>query len=160
MTTQYEPYTESFFFLALGFGRRMRATLEDAVGEVGISVPEYIALMALNSVGPLSNASLARRCAITPQAMLKVTSSLINAKLISRAETSHQRQHLLTLTPLGRRKVAEIVVQLKGIVDHLRAQSGAEDYSTFKRLLGVYWAALGPSSVSDAEASNPEAAAG
>ena len=144
MTPHHEPYSESVFFLILNLARRMRATLEDHTSEIGVSVPEYIALMVLNSVGPISNASLARHCSISPQAMMKVTSRLVAAELVTRAPSAEQRQHLLALTPAGASKVEEIVVRLKGIVNLLAVQEGVEQYRAFKRLLAIYWEALGP----------------
>src|SRR4051794_4287292 len=80
-------YEESFFFLALSFARRLRATMTEEFAEIGITVPEFTAIMVLNSAGPLSNASLARHCHLSAQAMLKVTTSLSRANLIHRVAT-------------------------------------------------------------------------
>src|SRR5690606_32464677 len=123
-----DSYTESVFFLTFNFARRMRSRVEESFSEIGITVPEYVALMAINSVGALSNASLARRSYVSPQAMMKVTSRLAEAGLVARAASSNQREHLLELTDAGRQMVEEIIVRLRAIVRVLVAETGEADY--------------------------------
>ena len=143
------PYTESVFFLTFNFARRMRARVESSLSDIGISVPEYVALMAINSVGPQSNASLARRSYVSPQAMMKVTSRLTEAGLLARAATPNQREHLLELTESGLHMVDEIVLRLRRIVRTLNEHSSEDEYREFKRMLGEYWRALGPTDDGD-----------
>lgn|GEM_PF-5552067 len=142
MSNPDEPYAESVFFLILNFARRTRATLEKQFEEIDISIPEYVALMVLNTIGPLSNASLARRCHISPQAMIKVTAGLAKSGLIRRDLNVQERQHLLALTAEGQERVGEIVTRLKKTVQRFTATTSDEEYREFKRLLGVYWRAL------------------
>lgn len=67
----------------------------------GLSVPQYAALYGL-SMAPLSGAQLARICAVTPQSMASLLSTLESKKLIERTPSDVHAQVLVaTLTRTG-----------------------------------------------------------
>ncbi len=64
--------------------RISRAQLDSVLADTGVSLPELTALSVLASKPGLSNARLARRSLVTPQAMHKVVTSLERQGLVTR----------------------------------------------------------------------------
>ena len=65
--------------------RIVSAGLEAALADSGLSLHEFTTLSVLTARPKLSNAELARRSLVTPQAMHKVIRSLEDAGLVTRA---------------------------------------------------------------------------
>jgi len=91
----------------------LRAELARRLAPEGLSVPEFTALSVLSARGGLSNAELARRSFVTPQAMNQVLASLEEKELVSRPAAGgqargHHRARGAKLTTKGRRRVAAI----------------------------------------------------
>ena len=85
----------------------MRRRLREALGQHGLSLPEYTTLSVLRARGGLSNAQLARRSLITPQSMSEVLASLSGRNLILRqAAPDHGRVIRTELTRAGTRVLA------------------------------------------------------
>jgi DNA-binding MarR family transcriptional regulator len=74
--------------------RAIRRGIEERLAPHGLSVSQYTALSVLRNRPGLSNAQLARRSFVTPQAMYEVTASLEEAKLIVR-EVDRNRPRIL-----------------------------------------------------------------
>jgi DNA-binding MarR family transcriptional regulator len=84
--------------------RLIRRRLGDALADHGLSLSEYTALSVLAARSGLSNAQLARRSLITPQAANEVLARLEERKLVRRsAEPAHGRVRPAALTAAGRR---------------------------------------------------------
>jgi DNA-binding MarR family transcriptional regulator len=82
--------------------RALRRRIGEAVRPFGLSVSQYTVLSVLCTRGQLSNAQLASRAFITPQAMNEVVQSLEAQKLVTRRpDPSHGRIVQLTLTARG-----------------------------------------------------------
>jgi len=82
--------------------RALRRRMGEALAPFGISITQYTTLSVLHLRGQLSNAQLASRAFISPQAMNEVVQSLQALKLITRqADPSHARIVQLGLTPQG-----------------------------------------------------------
>lgn len=97
-----EPEGPEFTYLIGRLHRAVRSHITDAVREFGLSVAQYVTLSVLRTRGQLSNAQLATRAFISPQAMNEVVQSLEAQKLITRRpDPSHGRIVQLTLTPRG-----------------------------------------------------------
>ncbi len=89
--------------------RLIRAELEAALLDTGLTLPEYTALSVLRARPGLSNARLARRSLVTPQSMHKVVRSLEDAELVVR-----------TAKPAGSRVLgAEITPKGEEVLDHM-----------------------------------------
>ena len=72
--------------------RAIRRGIEERLAPHGLSVSQYTALSVLRNRPGLSNAQLARRTFVTPQAMNEVVASLEDAKLIKReVDPNHRR---------------------------------------------------------------------
>lgn len=84
--------------------RVLRRRLGDALAPHGLSVPEYTALSVLRGRAGLSNAQLARRSLITPQAMNEVLARLEERRLVRRrAHPEHGRIRPAELTKAAER---------------------------------------------------------
>ncbi|MEZ3160950.1 MarR family transcriptional regulator [Microbacterium sp. BWT-B31] len=70
----------------------------------GVTVPQYVTLMALHILPGQSIAQLARTASLTPQTMSTILGNLENKKLVTRDHSpSHTRIVLLNLTDEGHR---------------------------------------------------------
>lgn len=85
--------------------RAIRATINERLRPHGLTTLQYTTLSVLNSRGqPLSNAQLARRAYMTPQAMIEVMNALEEKGLIRRTpHPNHRRVYPASLTAKGRR---------------------------------------------------------
>ncbi|ABM09214.1 MULTISPECIES: MarR family transcriptional regulator [Micrococcaceae] len=70
----------------------------------GVTVPQYVTLMALHILPEQSIAQLARTASVTPQTMSTILNNLEDKELVTREKSpSHTRVVLLKLTPEGHR---------------------------------------------------------
>ncbi len=104
----------------------LRAEMSRRLAPEGLSVPEFTALSVLSVRGGLSNAELARRSFVTPQAMNQVLASLEEKQLVARPAPGeqargHHRARGAKLTAKGRRAVA----RAQTIVDAIEDQAFA-----------------------------------
>ncbi|MEP7242823.1 MAG: MarR family transcriptional regulator [Gammaproteobacteria bacterium] len=82
--------------------RALRRRLSEALRPFKLSIAQYTTLSVLHTRGELSNAQLASRAFISPQAMNEVVQGLEERKLVSRrASASHGRIVQLLLTERG-----------------------------------------------------------
>src|SRR3954451_10526550 len=82
--------------------RILRRRLGDALAPHGLSLPEYTTLSVLRARPGLSNAQLARRALITPQAMNEVLARLERRGLVRReVDPAHARIRRARLTAAG-----------------------------------------------------------
>jgi DNA-binding MarR family transcriptional regulator len=86
----------------------LRAELDAALTNKGITVPQYVALTTLEEDPCVSNAEMARLCFVTPQTMLRVVENLEEAGLVTRSpHPTHGRIRQIEFTPRGRKLVSE-----------------------------------------------------
>ncbi|WP_158605563.1 MarR family winged helix-turn-helix transcriptional regulator [Amycolatopsis panacis] len=108
--TEAENETPPQLRLLYAIGRLDRGItreLQQGLKPLGLSPHQYATLTVLRSRSGLSNAQLARRAYVTPQAMNQVISSLIAEGLITRKPSGTNQRILETrLTPKGRRLTA------------------------------------------------------
>jgi len=85
--------------------RAVRAQINERLSPHGLTTLQYTTLSVLGSRGqPLSNAQLARRAYMTPQAMIEVLNALERKGLIRRdPHPNHRRVYPASLTDEGRR---------------------------------------------------------
>lgn len=132
--TEAEDKTPPQLRLLYAIGRLDRGItreLQQGLKPLGLSPHQYATLTVLRSRSGLSNAQLARRAYVTPQAMNQVISSLIAEGLITRKPSGANQRILETrLTPKGRRlavrcdRVAEEIENrmLDGVPPRQRAE--------------------------------------
>jgi DNA-binding MarR family transcriptional regulator len=96
--------------------RALRRRLAQTLAPLKLSVSQYTTLSVLQIGGKVSNAQLASRAFITPQAMNEVVQGLEARKLIMRrADPSHGRIVHLTLTARG----TQLLQESNAAVGHL-----------------------------------------
>jgi DNA-binding MarR family transcriptional regulator len=99
--------------------RVVRRELTERLAPVGLTWPQYTTLSVLEAKPGLSNAQLARRAMISPQAMSEVTTSLERMRLLERrVSPSNNRILRARLTAKGRRLLADCEAR----VDELERQ--------------------------------------
>jgi DNA-binding MarR family transcriptional regulator len=88
--------------------RALRAAINDRVKPYGLTTLQYTTLSLLGARGELSNAQLARRSYMTPQAMSEVIEALEGKGLIRRdTHPNHRRIYPAALTAKGRKVLGE-----------------------------------------------------
>ncbi len=97
-----DPSRPRVTYLVGRLNRVLRRRLGDALAAFRVSVPQYTTLSVLHARGNLSNAELAKRAFISPQAMNEVIQGLEARKLVTRQpSSSHGRIVQLLLTQRG-----------------------------------------------------------
>lgn len=110
------PASPRVSYLVARLDRLLRLWLTDALAPLAVSLPEYTAMSILGRRAGLTNAQLARRTYVSPQAMHQITEGLIERGLIMRAPDQRRGRVLpATLTADGR----DLLVQCDEAVDAL-----------------------------------------
>ncbi len=91
--------------IAYSVGRLERAArrhLARVTRRFGLTVAQYTALSVLEARGPLSNAQLARRSFVSPQAMNEIVQAMAEKRIVARRpHARHGRIVEIRLTPRG-----------------------------------------------------------
>ena len=100
-----EPVEPRISYVIARLERAVRAQINERLKPHGLTTLQYTTLSVLGSRGqPLSNAQLARRAYMTPQAMIEVLNALEQKGLIRREpHPNHRRVYPASLTDEGRR---------------------------------------------------------
>lgn len=117
--------------------RAIRAAINERVRPYGLTTLQYTTLSVLGSRGqPLSNAQLARRAYMTPQAMIEVLNALERKGLIRRdPHPNHRRVYPASLTGEGRAVLAECDAAVEALEEEMLAGLEAQDRELFKEWL-------------------------
>lgn len=98
--------------------RVLRQLINEAVAQFGLTVAQYTALSVIRNRGALSNAQLAKKSLISPQAMSEVIKSLEKRQLIEREpDAQHGRIVLIRLTA----EAKALLVRCDAVVQSLEA---------------------------------------
>lgn len=104
LTSHPEPESNLGYLFRLAH-QRFRATLEDALKDLGLSAQEYVILSVFETRAELSTSELARITQVTRQTMHTAMLELETAGLIER-RPKNQRVVLLRPTKRGRKTLA------------------------------------------------------
>jgi DNA-binding MarR family transcriptional regulator len=117
--------------------RAIRAAIAERVGPYGLTTLQYTTLSVLNRHGaPLSNAQLARRAYMTPQAMSEVIDALEKKGLIRRnPHPNHSRLLPATLTAKGRRLLADCESEVDEMESVMLADLTRNERTAFRKAL-------------------------
>jgi DNA-binding MarR family transcriptional regulator len=108
--------------------RATRRRINDRVSEHGLTVLQYTTLSVLGRRGELSNAQLARRAYMSPQAMSEVIEALEGKGLITRNQhPNHRRVYPATLTTKGKKVLAACEAQIDELESDMLAGLSAAD---------------------------------
>ncbi|HVS85317.1 MAG TPA: MarR family transcriptional regulator [Gaiellaceae bacterium] len=124
--------------------RLLRRRLGEALAPLGLSLPEYTALSVLAARSGLSNAQLARRSLITPQAANEVLTRLEQRSLVRRgADPAHARIRPAQLTTAGRRLLAKADVAADAVEREMLASLPAPERRALRSSLASALDSLG-----------------
>lgn len=123
-------------YMVARLDRLLRSELSEALAEFGLSVPQYTVLSVLRRRSGLSNAQLARRAYVTPQAMHQILTSLEEAGLVERKTSAdHGQVRLAGLTPTGRRLLEECAPTVDTVEAKVFANLSESDRKKLRRLI-------------------------
>ena len=118
--------------------RIISAQLEEALRGSGLSLPEFTALSVLAARPGLSNARLARRSLVTPQAMHKVIRSLEEAGYVVRTAPPHGGRSLeAAITEAGSRLLDEMLPRIAEAEERTLSPLDASERRELVRLLAI-----------------------
>ena len=125
--------------------QRLFASISERVAPYGLTTLQFTTLSVLNRHGaPLSNAQLARRSYMTPQAMSEVIDALETKGLIRRSpHANHGRLLPATLTAKGRRVLADCERGVDEMENVMLADLTARERAAFREALKSSVRALG-----------------
>ena len=133
--SQPEPNLTASYLIGR-IDRILRTRLEDAFAESGLSLQEYTTLFVLMARPGLSNARLARRALITPQAMHKVIRSLEAGGLVERSPSPNGGRVLeTTITDAGADLVDGLLERIATVEDQVLGALDADERRELIRLL-------------------------
>ncbi len=114
-----------------------------ALRALGLTVPQYAAMLTLSQFPGSSGAQLARRCHVTPQSMASLLATLERKALVSRAGSAvHAKVHLAHLTEAGTALLAEADRAAVAVERRLASAFTATELDTLRSLLTRAAAAL------------------
>lgn len=99
--------------------RMVRRELEETLTEVDLTIAQYTAMSVLSRRPGLSNAQLARRSLVSPQAMNQALSGLVERRLIHRPSKPEGRALAIELTAQGQQVLDQIAPLIDAAEDHL-----------------------------------------
>lgn len=114
----------------------LRAQMDEALAGVGLTLPQYAALSALEAESGLSNSELARRGFVTAQTMNDIVANLEKAGLVARrAHPTHGRVQQLSLTAAGREAVGRAHPAVATVERRMLAHLAEEERASLLRAL-------------------------
>jgi DNA-binding MarR family transcriptional regulator len=103
---------------------------------MGVTVPQYTALLVISDEPGISGAELARRCLVTPQTMTTVLGNLTLKGYIERRSVPGQGRAMeTTITASGKRMLAKADAAVMKVEAQLKGALAAKDQATFAKLL-------------------------
>ncbi|HSF60462.1 MAG TPA: MarR family transcriptional regulator [Gaiellaceae bacterium] len=135
--------------------RAIRAAINERLRPHGLTTLQYTTLSVLASRGqPLSNAQLARRAYMTPQAMIEVLTALETKGLIRREpHPNHRRVYPASLTEEGHRVLASCDAVVEAMEQEMLAALDPAERAAFREWLTTCVRALHAGLPSDGGAS-------
>jgi DNA-binding MarR family transcriptional regulator len=107
-----------------------------ALRPMGLTVPQYQALLVIADTPGISGAELARRCLVTPQTMTTVLGNLTVKGLIERRTVPGQGRAMeTTITAAGKRLLGRADKKILEVEELLNAQLSKADQQSLRKLL-------------------------
>jgi len=125
---------------------------------MGLTVPQYSALLVIAETPGISGAELARQCLVTPQTMTTVLGNLTVKGLIERRTVPGQGRAMeTTITRTGKTLLARADKKVEEVEGLLSGQLTKTDQASLRKLLEKCRAAFADGKASFAEAEAPAA---
>jgi DNA-binding MarR family transcriptional regulator len=108
-----------------------RGALETEFSQIGITIPQFLALAAIEENADISSAELARMSYVSPQAMITIVARLQSAKLLTRAPAAGGGRALtLRLTVKGTRLLNDARAHAYAIERYVLDVLGQDAYAS------------------------------
>ncbi|MCS0599706.1 MarR family winged helix-turn-helix transcriptional regulator [Streptomyces sp. LP11] len=136
-TAPVPPWQQTLNHLLWKAAQAMHRTLNDELGELGLTVSQFALAVALDEYAPLSAADLARSQGLTPQTVNTALAQVDRLGwLRRRPHPVHKRVVLLELTEPGHEGVARGRTITDHVVSRITASlGGAEEARSFRDAL-------------------------
>jgi DNA-binding MarR family transcriptional regulator len=139
------PAQSRVAYLVGRLDRVLRQQLGTVTAQFGLTVAQYTALTVLKARGPLSNAKLARRALITPQAMNELIKAMeVKGLVTRRPDPDHGRVVHMLLTSAGEALVLKCDRATLQVEDRMLQQLSAVGLEQLRSGLWSCIAALEP----------------
>lgn len=116
--------------------RVLRRELRALLRPYDLSIPAFTTLSVLRRRPGLSNAQLARRSLVTPQAMNEILAQLLDRRLVTRnVDPSHNKILQTRLTARGEKLIAACEDEIVTLEERMLAGVSAEDRERFLDVL-------------------------
>jgi DNA-binding MarR family transcriptional regulator len=116
--------------------RAVRQRLAEVTRRFGLTVAQYTALSVLHARRELSNAQLARRSFVTPQAMNEIVKALARAAIVTqRPHALHGRIVQIRLTPKGEKALAKCDAAVQRVEQAMLGRLAARERARLRALL-------------------------
>jgi DNA-binding MarR family transcriptional regulator len=137
MTRATEPITSKVGYLVKRVQAALRATMDEELRPLGLSVSQYAILEALLEEGESesSNAAIARRCFITPQSANEMIAALTESELVVRRSSTRTPRIRYALTKRGRTQCTKARRRVLDIEERMLAGQTAADRKRIATLL-------------------------
>ena len=123
--------------------RAVRQRLGEVTSPLGLTVAQYTALSVLASRGSLSNAQLARRSFVTPQAMNEIVAAMAEKAFVARApDAQHGRIVRISLTRKGHQVLRQCGTGARRVEEEMLAGLTRTTRAMLLTLLGKCVASL------------------
>jgi len=114
----------------------LRGRMDAALGELGVTAPQYAVLAGLEAAPGVSSAELARRSFVTPQTMQAIVAGLeARGLLVRHARPGHGRVLGTELTGEGRTLVASAHDAVRAVEERLASALAEEERRQLFELL-------------------------
>jgi DNA-binding MarR family transcriptional regulator len=131
-----------------------------ALRPMGLTVPQYQALLVIADTPGISGAELARRCLVTPQTMTTVLGNLTVKGLIERRTVPGQGRAMeTTITAAGKRLLGRADKKILEVEELLNGQLSKADQQSLRKLLEKCRSAFANVVTTPVEAEQPAAPA-
>jgi DNA-binding MarR family transcriptional regulator len=136
MLTTMTEVEERLGHLVKSLEQELSGAKDAVLRPLGLTVPQYQALLVIASDPGISGAELARRCLVTPQTMTTVLGNLTAKGLISRRSVPGQGRAMETsITASGRKLLGRADKRALEVEDQLGAALTARDQAAFRKML-------------------------
>ena len=123
--------------------RALRQRLGEVTSRFGLTVAQYTTLSVLAARGSLSNAQLARRSFVTPQAMNEIVAAMTKKEMVARApDAQHGRIVRISLTRKGGRVLRQCDTAARRLEAEMLAGLSRTKRAMLRELLGACVVAL------------------
>jgi DNA-binding MarR family transcriptional regulator len=143
MTLEEVPYRPRLSYAVAFLERSLRRVLANSLRPLDLTLAHYTVLSLLGMRDGLSNAQLARRAYVTPQAMSEIVRHLEGRGLVVRRPSpGHARVHPARLTSRGRTILQQCDVAVDQIEEQMVASAAVTDGTSLVQTLMQYARAL------------------